>query len=112
MAGEARAGDRHKKTPMGYRPPNDTRGWLEDIAAREGRSQHSIVSEAVERARMISEADLAAFDREVTRCMMAIFTARNAGRDTTAEQAAFDAACAAYQHAISQWQPPAERESA
>lgn len=98
--------DRHKRDPITYRPPGDTHGWLEDIAEREGRGVRAVVGEAVERARFISESDLAALDREVTRRTMALFTARTEGRDSSAEQASADAAIEAYRHAIGRWQPP------
>ncbi len=101
-----RSGDRHRRNPIAFRPRQDTAGWLDDIAAREGRPVRAVIGEAVERARMISEADLAAFDREVTRCMAAFFQARSEGRDGREESAAFDAADAAYRHAIGGWEPP------
>lgn len=98
--------DRHEHNPITYRPARDTRGWLDDIAAREGRPVRAVIGEAVERARVVDEAGLAAFDREVTRRMAEFFRARAEGRDGAEEAAAFDAADAAYRHAIRQWQPP------
>ena len=102
--------DRHSRNPITYRPPSDTYGWLEDIAVREGRPVRAVVGEAVERARMISEADLGAFDREVNRRTLAYFTARRHG-EAAGELAALDAAIEAYRRAIGMWQPPRERAS-
>jgi hypothetical protein len=98
--------DRHDKDPITYRPPKDTRGWLEDIAAREGRPVRTIVRDAVERERVISEAGLAAFDRECTRRLAAFFDARSKGRDGAEESRALMAAEAAYRRAIAEWEPP------
>jgi hypothetical protein len=96
--------DRHARNPITYRPPRQTAAWLDDIAEREGRPVRSVVGEAVERARVISEADLGAFDREVNRRTLAYFAARRSG-EAAGELAALNAAITAYQVAISQWQP-------
>lgn len=101
--------DRHRRHPITYRPKEDTAGWLDDIAAAENRPVRAIVGEAVERARRISEADLAAFDRLADRRMMALFSARQRGEDAAEELAAFDAADAAYKTAIRKWVPPGIR---
>jgi hypothetical protein len=98
--------DRHRRDPITYRPPADTAGWLDDIAAREGRPVRRVVGDAVERARRIDEAGLAAFDREQDRRFMAWHTARAGGEDGAEELAALDAAIRAYHAAIREWQPP------
>jgi hypothetical protein len=97
--------DRHHRNPITYRPKTETAAWLDDIAEREGRPVRAVVGEAVERARMISEADLGAFDREVDRRTTAYFAARREG-EAPEELAALNAAIEAYRFAISQWQPP------
>lgn len=97
--------DRHSRDPISYRPKTETAAWLDDIAKREGRPVRAVVGDAVERARRISEADLGAFDREVDRRTLAYFTAKR-DSEATEELAALNAAIGAYQHAISQWQPP------
>ena len=97
--------DRHARNPITYRPPADTYGWLEDVAEREGRPVRAVVGDAVARARMISEADLAALDREVTRRMQDLFTARTERRDDAEEQKLADAAIEAYRYAIGRWRP-------
>lgn len=98
--------DRHDRNPITYRPPADTAGWLDDIAEREGRPVRKVVGEAVERARRLDEAGLAAFDREQDRRFMAWHSARARGEDGTQEMAALNAAIEAYRLAIAAWQPP------
>jgi hypothetical protein len=98
--------DRHARNPITYRPPSDTAGWLEGIAEREGRPVRKVVGDAVERARRIDEAGLAAFDREQDRRFLAWHSARARGEDGAEELAALDAAIRAYQAAIRKWQPP------
>ena len=98
--------DRHRRDPITYRPPADTFGWLEDIAAREGRPVRKVVGDAVERARRIDEAGLAAFDREQDRRFMAWHAARARGEDGTEQLVALDAAIEAYRAAIRKWYPP------
>jgi hypothetical protein len=98
--------DRHARNPVTYRPPSDTAGWLEDIAEREGRPVRKVVGDAVERARRVDEAGLAAFDREQDRRFAAWHSARATGDDGAEELAALNAAIEAYRLAISQWQPP------
>jgi hypothetical protein len=97
--------DRHSRNPITYRPKTGTAAWLDDIAKREGRPVRAIVGDAVERARAISEADLGAFDREVSRRTMTYLTARREG-EASEETAALNAAIDAYRHAILQWRPP------
>jgi hypothetical protein len=101
--------DRHDRNPITYRPPSDTRGWLEDIAEREGRPVRRVVGDAVERARRIDEAGLAALDREQDRRFMAWHAAMAKGEDGAEELAALDAAIEAYKAAIRKWQPPPSR---
>lgn len=98
--------DRHKEHPITYRPPSDTRGWLDDIAEREGRPVRAVVGEAVERQRRVDEAGLAAFDREQDRRMAAWLAARHRGEDGKEELAALNAAMEAYRHAVRRWKPP------
>jgi hypothetical protein len=98
--------DRHVRNPITYRPPSDTAGWLEDIAEREGRPVRKVVGDAVERARRVDEAGLAAFDREQDRRFTAWHAAMAAGEDGGQELAALDAAMEAYQAAIRRWRPP------
>jgi hypothetical protein len=98
--------DRHARNPITFRPAADTWGWLDDIAAREGRPVRAVVRDAVERERVISEAGLAAFDRECTRRLAAFFDARSKGRDGAEESRALMAAEAAYRRAIAEWEPP------
>lgn len=100
------AGDRHARDPITYRPAADTWGWLDDIAAREGRPVRAIIGEAVEQARRIDEAGLAAFAREQDRCFMAWHAARRRGEDGDAELTALNAAMDAYRQAITRWEPP------
>jgi len=106
MADGTAKADRHRRDPITYRPPSDTAGWLDDIAAREGRPVRRVVGDAVERARRIDEAGLAAFDREQDRRFMALHAARARGEDGAAELAALDAAIEAYRMAIRRWHPP------
>lgn len=94
--------DRHSRNPITYRPPNDTAGWLDDIAEREGRPVRAVVGEQVERARAIDEAGLSAFAREQDRRFMAWHRARGRGEDGAAELEALNAAMDAYQQAIRQ----------
>ena len=100
------AGDRHRRDPITYRPKEDTWGWLDDIAEREGRPVRAVIADAVQRERLISEAGLAAFDRECTRRLMAFFDARTHGRDGAEESRALMAAESAYRRAIAEWEPP------
>lgn len=98
--------DRHNRSPITYRPPSDTAGWLEDIAERENRPVRRVVGDAVERARRIDEAGLAAFDREQDRRFGAWHDAMARGEDGKQELAALDAAMEAYRAAIGKWHPP------
>jgi hypothetical protein len=98
--------DRHGRDPITYRPRSDTHGWLEDIAEREGLPVRRVVGDAVERARRIDEAGLAAFDREQDRRFMAWHAAKARGEDGAQEMAALDAAIEAYRAAIRKWHPP------
>lgn len=98
--------DRHSRNPITYRPPSDTAGWLEDIAEREGRPVRRVVGDAVERARRIDEAGLAAFDREQDRRFMAWHAAMARGEDGAEELTALYAAMEAYRAAITRWRPP------
>jgi hypothetical protein len=99
-------GDRHSRDPITYRPPKDTAGWLDDIARREGRPVRRVVGDAVERARRVDEAGLAAFDREQDRRFTAWHAAMARGEDGAEELAALNAAMDAYQSAIRKWHPP------
>jgi hypothetical protein len=101
--------DRHDRNPITYRPPSDTAGWLDDIAAREGRPVRRVVGDAVERMRRVDEAGLAAFDREQDRRFTAWHAARASGEDGAEELAALEAAIEAYKTAIRKWQPPRTR---
>jgi hypothetical protein len=104
--GGAPKADRHRRDPITYRPPSDTAGWLDDIAAREGRPVRRVVGDAVERARRIDEAGLAAFDREQDRRFMVWHAARATGGGGAEELAALEAAIDAYRTAIRKWHPP------
>ena len=95
----------HKHDPISIRPPDDTYGWLDDIAEREGRPVRRIIGDALERARRIDEAGLASFDREQDRRFIAWHAARGRGEDGAEELAALNAAIEAYRTAIGQWHP-------
>jgi hypothetical protein len=51
--------DRHKHTPVRFRPPEADRTWLQDFAERTGRAVNAILTEALSQYRSRSDGESA-----------------------------------------------------